>query len=263
MDFATRDSYRHVVERISKSCDLSETEVAQKAIELTQQNKNDDSGSERKEHVGYYLIDKGLEETEHASCMRYALRLKINRAAAKMPVFIYIFSIFFLAIVFAAGLFYMAYNYVHYGWKILTVVGLLSFLGCLQLAVSLVNWLSTILVLPRLLPRMDFSKGIPTECRSLVVIPTLLSSEAYIEELVEGLEIRYLANKEKNLHFGLLTDFMDADSATMPEDDNLMALAKKRIEELNEKYTTPESNTFYLFHRPRTWNPREKKWMGL
>ena len=263
MDFATRDSYRHVVERVSKSCDLSETEVAQKAIELTQQNKNDDSGSERKEHVGYYLIDKGLEETEHASCMRYTLRLKINRAAAKMPVFIYIFSIFFLAIVFAAGLFYMAYNYVHYGWKILTVVGLLSFLGCLQLAVSLVNWLSTILVLPRLLPRMDYSKGIPTECRSLVVIPTLLSSEAYIEELIEGLEIRYLANKEKNLHFSLLTDFMDADSATMPEDDNLMALAKKRIEELNEKYTTPESNTFYLFHRPRTWNPREKKWMGF
>ena len=263
MDFATRDSYRHVVERISKSCDLSETEVAQKAIELTQQNKNDDSGSKRKEHVGYYLIDKGLEETEHASCMRYTLRLKINRAAAKMPVFIYIFSIFFLAIVFAAGLFYMAYNYVHYGWKILTLVGLLSFLGCLQLAVSLVNWLSTILVLPRLLPRMDYSKGIPTECRSLVVIPTLLSSEAYIEELVEGLEIRYLANKEKNLHFSLLTDFMDADSATMPEDDNLMALAKKRIEELNEKYTTPESNTFYLFHRPRTWNPREKKWMGF
>src|SRR4030095_14948133 len=121
----------------------------------------------------------------------------------------------------------------------------------------------TILVLPRLLPRMDYSKGIPTECRSLVVIPTLLSSEAYIEELVEGLEIRYLANKEKNLHFGLLTDFMDARSVTMPGDDNLVALVKKRIEELNEKYTTPESNTFYLFHRPRTWNPGEKKWMGF
>ena len=159
-------------------------------------------------------------------------------------------------------LFYIAYNYGDHSWKILTVVGLLSFLGCLQLAVSLVNWLSTVLVQPQLLPRMDYSKGIPTECRSLVVIPTLLSSEAYIEELIEGLEIRYLANREENLHFGLLTDFMDADSATMPEDDQLVALAKKRIEELNEKYTSPESNTFYLFHRPRTWNRREKKWMG-
>jgi hypothetical protein len=84
-------------------------------------------------------------------------------------------------------------------------------LGCLQLAVSLVNWLSTVLVQPQLLPRMDYANGIPTECRSLVVIPTMLASEAYIEELIEGLEIRYLANKEDNLHFGLLTDFMDAD----------------------------------------------------
>ena len=262
MDFDTRDSYRHVVERISKSCDLSETEVAQKAIELTQQHRIDDPGSKRKEHVGYYLVDKGLEELEHATCMHYTLRLKINRAAAKMPVFIYIFSIFFLAIIFAAGLFYIAYSFVHYSWGILTVVGLLAFLGCLQLAVSLVNWFSTIWVFPQLLPRMDYSEGIPADCCSLVIIPTLLSSEAYIEQLVEGLEIRYLANREENLHFGLLTDFMDADAATMPGDDDLLTLAKKRIEELNEKHTTPESNTFYLFHRPRTWNPREKRWMG-
>jgi hypothetical protein len=261
-DFATRDSYRHVVERISKSCDLSETEVAQKAIELTQQNKNDDVWSARKEHVGYYLIDKGLEEFEHACCMRYTWRLKFSRFAGKTPVFLYNFSIFFLALVFAAGLFYIAYDYVHYGWKILAVVGILSFLGCLQLSVSLVNWFSTLWVHPQLLPRMDYSQEIPTECRSMVVIPTMLSSESYIEELVEGLEIRYLANRQKNLHFGLLTDFSDADTETTPQDNGLEALVKKRIEELNEKYTTPEANTFYLFHRPRKWNPREKKWMG-
>src|SRR5215204_4116687 len=262
MDFATRDSYRHVIEKISKSCDLSETDVAQKAIQLAHGNKSDDLSSKRKGHVGYYLIDKGLEETEHACGMRYTLRLKINRVAAKIPNFIYIFSIFFLAFVFAAGLFYIAYNYASHSWQLLTVVGSLSFLGSLQLAISFVNWLSTVLVLPQLLPRMDYSNGIPTECRSLVVVPTMLTSEAYLEELIEGLEIRYLANKEENLHFGLLTDFMDADSATMPGDDQLVTLAKKRIEELNEKYTSPESNTFYLFHRPRTWNRREKKWMG-
>src|SRR5688572_18312630 len=262
MDFATRDSYRHVVERIAKSSDLSETEVTQKAIELTQQNKNDDLNSKRKEHVGYYLIDKGLEETEHACGMQYTLRLKINRVFAKIPVFTYIFSIFLLSFAFAATLFYIVYNQAHYSWQILTIVGLLSFLGCLQLVISLVNWLSTVLVQPQLLPRLDYSHGIPTECRSLVVVPTMLTSEAYIEELIEGLEIRYLANKEENLHFGLLTDFMDAGSAMMPGDDQLVALAKKRIEELNEKYTSPEPDTFYLFHRPRTWNQREKKWMG-
>jgi len=261
-DFATRDSYRHVVERISKSCRLSETEVAQKAIELTQQNKNNGPWSTRKEHVGYYLIDKGLEEFEHACCMRYSWRLKISRIARKMPVFIYIFSIILLTLVFEGALFYMVCDYVHYGWKILAFAEVLCFLGCLQLSVSLVNWFSTLWVQPQLLPRMDYSKEIPTEFRSMVVIPTMLSNESYIEELVEGLEIRYLANRQKNLHFGLLTDFPDADTKTTLQDKDLVALAKKRIEELNEKYTTPETNTFYLFHRPRKWNPREKKWMG-
>ena len=262
MDFATRDRYRHVVERISKSSDLSETEVAQKAIELAQQNKEEDHISKRKVHVGYYLIDKGLEETEHACGMRYTLRLKVNRVAARIPVFIYTFSIFLLSFLLTARLIYIAYTQGNQSWQILTLVGILSFLGSLQLSVAFVNWLSTVLVQPQLLPRMDYSNGIPTECRSLVVVPTMLSSKAYIEELIEGLEIRYLANKEDNLHFGLLTDFVDANSETLPEDDQLLELVKKRIEELNEKYTSPESNTFYLFHRPRTWNRREKKWMG-
>src|SRR4030095_5414932 len=71
MDFATRDRYRHIVERISKSSSLSETEVAEKAIELAQQNKNDDPATAKKKHVGYYLIGDGLDEAEHASSMRY------------------------------------------------------------------------------------------------------------------------------------------------------------------------------------------------
>ena len=262
MDFATRDRYRHVVERISKSCDLSETEIAEKAVVLAQANKNDDPVSEKKKHVGYYLIDDGLVETEQASCMRYSLRLKLDRAAGKMPVFLYILSIFFLASLLTGGLLYIVNTNADHSWKILIVIGLLSFLGCLQLAVSLVNWISTIWVQPQFLPRMDFSKGIPSECRSLVVIPTMLSSEAYIEDLIEGLEIRYLANIEANVHYGLLTDFSDADAATMPGDENLVALVKKRIEELNKKYPNQQEDTFCLFHRSRVWNKREKKWMG-
>ncbi|MGZ3949014.1 MAG: cyclic beta 1-2 glucan synthetase, partial [Flavisolibacter sp.] len=262
MDFATRDRYRHVVERISKSCSLSETKIAETAIELAQQNKNDDPVSEKRKHVGYYLVGDGLQETERACCMRYSLRLKLNRAAGKMRVFLYLFSIFFLAVVLATGLFFIANNYVDYDWKILVLVAFLAFLGCLQLAVSLVNWLSTVWVQPQLLPRMDYSKGIPTEYRSLVVIPTMLSNLAYIEELIEGLEIRYLANREANVHYGLLTDFTDAKVATLPEDEQLVALVTRRIEELNEKYPTPQKDTFCLFHRPRTWNPIENRWMG-
>src|SRR5512140_3540590 len=95
-----------------------------------------------------------------------------------------------------------------------------------QLAVELVNWLSTLLVTPHQLPRMDYSKGIPPESRTLAVIPTMLISAQNTEDLAEALEVRFLANRDENLHFGLLTDFRDADDETTPEDEPLLQLAK-------------------------------------
>src|SRR3989337_2162098 len=141
-------------------------------------------------------------------------------------------------------------------------MGFLSLLGGSQLAVALTNWLATLLVTPHVLPRMDFSEGIPEESRALGVIPTMLTSAPDIEDLVEALEVRFLANRDDNLFFGLLTDFRDALQETIPEAEPLVRLARKRIEDLNEKYRDAKSEPFFLFHRPRRWNPRERVWMG-
>ena len=83
---------------------------------------------------------------------------------------------------------------------------------------------------------MDFSKGIPASSRTLVVVPTLLTSIEGIDELVEALEVRFLANRDENLRFGLLTDFADAAAETMPDDAALLEHARQRIETLNETY---------------------------
>ena len=93
---------------------------------------------------------------------------------------------------------------------------------------ALVNWLATLLATPHPLPRMDFSKGIPPESRTLVVVPTMLTSAQNIEDLIEALEVRFLANRDDNLHFGLLTDFRDAAEETLPEDEPLLLLARQR-----------------------------------
>ena len=119
------------------------------------------------------------------------------------------------------------------------------------------------LATPRPLPRMDFSKGIPPEMsNSLVVVPTMLTSTQTIEELIEALEVRFLANRDDHLHFGLLTDFPDAIEETLPEDEPLVRLAQQRIEELNEKYRGSGRDTFFLFHRPRRYHSRDRIWMG-
>ena len=68
---------------------------------------------------------------------------------------------------------------------------------------------------------MDFSAGF-RRIRTLVVVPTMLASAARHRDLVEALEVRFLANRDDDLHFGLLTDFRDAHEETLPEDEALL-----------------------------------------
>ena len=144
----------------------------------------------------------------------------------------------------------------------LIIYGILSALATSQLAITIINWVATLFARPFLLPRMDFSKGIPAEYKTLVVVPTMFGNNADVEKLIEGLEVRFLANINEHLHFALLTDFMDAKSEVLPEDESLLQFAKDRIIELNKKYGRTKNDTFFLFHRPRRWNAKDKIWMG-
>ncbi len=109
---------------------------------------------------------------------------------------------------------------------------------------------------------MDFEYGIPDEFRTMVVIPTLLTSPRRVGMIIEGLERRYLANRDPNLWFGLLTDFGDAPDEHVEGDDALLNSAVEGIKELNAKYGNGAHGRFYLFHRPRLFNPQEGCWMG-
>ena len=194
MDFSTRDRYRHVVEHISKFRDHSGVEVARQALELTK--IEGENSSTKKKHVGYYLVDKGLHRLETITGMRRSFRGSIEHSIHSHPLFFYLCSIFLLTALFTFGSFFIAKTYSTFSLRLLLVVFVLTLLASLQLAISLVNWVSTIIVKPQLLPRMNFSNEIPSEYRSLVVVPTLLTNATYIDELFEGLEIRYLANRE-------------------------------------------------------------------
>jgi cellobiose phosphorylase len=261
MDFATRDRYRHVVEKIAKSSRLSESEVARQAIQLTRAGTVTQDGDARATHVGFYLIDKGLPELERRAAARLSPAAVLQRMSRQRPVLLYLGTILLMTAIFTGTFLAKAHTTGVAGW-LLALVGILSLVCASQLAVALVNWLATLLATPHALPRMDLSGGIPSEARALVVIPTMLTSAQSIEALVEALEVRFLANREEHLHFGLLTDFGDARQETQPEDASLLRLAQERIATLNEKYPGARGDTFFLFHRPRRWNPRERIWMG-
>jgi cellobiose phosphorylase len=261
MDFPTRDRYRHVVERIAKSSRLSETEVARNAIQIAREAAAKDDSDDRAAHVGFYLIDKGLPQLEATAQVRRSPLEALRRLSRRFPLLFYLGMTTLITAIFTGSLLAKAQASGCQDW-LLALIGFPLLLGASHLAVALANWLATLLATPHLLPRMDFSGGIPPESRALAVIPTMLTSAQNVEDLVEALEVRFLANRDEHLHFGLLTDFRDAQEETIPEDEPLLQLARKRIEQLNEKYRGPKADTFFLFHRPRRWNPRERIWMG-
>ncbi|MGO9621993.1 MAG: GH36-type glycosyl hydrolase domain-containing protein [Desulfobaccales bacterium] len=261
MDFATRDRYRHVVEEIAKSSRHSESQVARQAIQLAREGAAQKGSGDRTAHVGFYLIDKGLAQLEGTVELRRSPFEALCRLSRRFPLLLYAGTIMLVAAITTGSFLAKAQADGQSGW-ILGLIGVLSLLGASHLAVALVNWLATLLVRPQPLPRLDFSEGIPLKFSTLVVVPTMLTSPQNIAALIEALEVRFLANRDANLYFGLLTDFLDAHAETLPEDEPLVNLARQGIEELNEKYRSSKGDIFFLFHRPRRWNPIEGIWMG-
>ncbi len=261
MDFSTRDRYRHVIEWIAKRSGLSEIEVAQKAIELARQGRDQEGKDDRSAHVGYYLIGSGLSILEQQTKAKRSLSLWFRKATLRYPLFFYLGSIIILTIYFSWLLLEKAHNN-GFDHRYLWVLGFVLILCISYLSIAIVNWLTNLLVKPDPLPRLDYSKSIPPESRSLVVIPCMLINPQNVEDLVESLEVRFLANQDKNLHFGLLTDFLDAGYKESADDTALVQLVHKRISDLNVKYPGDQRDTFFLFHRSRQWNPVERIWMG-
>jgi cyclic beta-1,2-glucan synthetase len=266
MDFATRDRYRHSVEQIARRSRLSEDEVARKAIVLAEARtraRHDDVGSvdDRAAHVGYYLIDRGRPALEKATAMRRSARMIARSIGRQFPLVLYVLPI--LAITAGVTAAFLSLAWRHGGGILALWLLTIPVVMCAaQLGIAVVNWCATAIVPPRPLPKMDFREGIPAKHRTMVVVPTMLSDARAVEDLLEGLEVRYLANRDDNLHFGLLTDLEDAGVEVLPGDEELVRLAVEGIEELNRKYEADRSDIFFLFHRPRRWNAQEGVWMG-
>lgn len=260
-DFATRDRYRHVIEEVARGSSCKESDVAQAAITLAQAAAQQLGSQHRTSHIGYFLIDHGRHELERALSCHLTLKARSGRMFQRFRLPLYLTPILLLSSLgVSVTLLYfdgLAVNDWHFWFFAIT-----GLIGASALAVSLVNLFATLFLPPRVLPRLDFSKGIPNIHRTMVVVPTLLSNPQEIDELLAALEIRYLGNRDPNLYFGLLTDFHDASEPTLPGESELLAHARATVQALNTNYQADRPCIFYLFHRPRLWNPHERVWMG-
>jgi cyclic beta-1,2-glucan synthetase len=251
MDFASRDTYRHVVENLSRYSRYNEQEVARRAIKLAKE------GEGKRGHVGYYLVDAGLKNLKINCNYAPSTTSKLKQLISTHPVPFYLGSILSLTVI---GVYLVS--------LFLNSIGITPFLSLFMIipisvpAVSLINNLVTFLFPPNTPPKLELKEGVPDEFRTVVVIPCLIGQENNVAELISKLERRYLANRDKNILFALLTDFPDAPSKEMSYDAKLIEKVKFEIIELNNKYKEEGHDPFYLFHRERVYNEREKIWMG-
>ncbi|HEX9949626.1 MAG TPA: glycosyl transferase, partial [Thermodesulfobacteriota bacterium] len=258
MDFDTRDRYRQAIEELARSSGRAEEDVAQRVIELATQAAHAASRDDRLIHVGTYLIGSGRQELARLIQCREALRFRTLQWIYRHHFAVYVLGLSFFSAVFIYLALLLGLRGATPGITLLFV--LLLLIPASQLAFGVVNYLITRLLPPRALPKMDFEKsGIPDEFRTLVVVPMLLLDAETIRAEVDKLEIRFLANKENNLLFGLFSDYTDSQHAHAEGDEHLLKTAIEGIEALNNRYG---GERFFLFHRERRWCETERKFIG-
>jgi cyclic beta-1,2-glucan synthetase len=267
MDFESRECYWKAVAEIAANSDLNEMDVAGAALSLAQEascssKKNDADPKlvERRAHVGYYLVGEGAAALQRKAGFRPSFRQRLTSFLRRHPDACYLSGIHVVTLMLmAAALVAITGRSAAPGPIVLALAVLL--LPCSQSAVEAINLLITSLLPVRLLPKLDFSEGIPDDCVTMVAVPVLLLNESQVRRLVEDLEVRYLGNRDRNLHFALLTDLPDSKKAP-PKESPLVALCAELIEKLNDRYAAQGRGTFFLLHRHSVYNPRQRVWMG-
>lgn len=256
MDVATRDRYRHVVEALARHNPAAEVEVARRAVSLAAQSA---VAGERRQHVGYFLIDRGLSELEADLGYAPPLPERVRRGLMRHATALYLGSLALITFALVTGV--LAYASAQGATPAMMVlVALLTVIPLSALAVGAVNWTLSVELKPNTPPKLELENGVPPEYRTMVVIPALIVNLSGLEYLLEHLELRFLANRDSYLHFAILGDFADAPQEHMPEDEALLEAAVHGIQSLNAKYE--RADAFHFFHRRRQWNSSESSWMG-
>ena len=245
MDFASRTIYRTAVEQLARGSQYSEIDVAQRALQGTDDAGPKLAGDERKEFEATLnfkppFLRKIREGLRSSGLVGYLAGLAIVTLA-----------------LLTVGL--VAISGSNLTFWLFAILACLALIPVSDAALALLNFAITRVMNAAILPGLALRDGVPAHFRTLVVIPTLLTSHEDIEELVDRLEIHFLSNGDGEVYFALLTDWTDAASEHIATDDHLLRTAIDGIARLNFRHGT---SRFVLLHRSRLWNPQQGKWMG-
>ncbi len=261
MDFESRDRYRHAVEELADPSGEAQVRVALRAVESARRAGERPGSRDRVTHVGHHLIGRGRRDLETDVAWRPTLLGRVRRVLFAHGTAVYLSFVVALTLVgVLAGVAPLWALGASLEAKL--AAALLLLIPSSEIAIALVQRLAAALVPPRRLPRLDLGGGVPESARTMVVVPTLLSSVDCVRDLIDHLEVQALGNLDANVLFALLGDFRDAETETLPDDGEILAAARAGIEELNRRHAAGRPDRFFLFHRARSWNSKEDLFMG-
>ncbi len=257
MDQDSKSYYRGKIEEISKKSKISEIYICEKIIELCKRYENCNNIIEKKKaHVGYYLIDDGIAELkkslEMKNCMVMSKKTK-SRLYVASNIAIPMYLDFLICTRVS-----LQYNMLVFS----ILLWIILYIPISEIFLRILNYILGKIKKPTRIPKISYEEGIPEEQATFVVIPTILKSEEKVKEMLQKLEVYYLANQSENLYFALLGDCTEEQAETRNFDKNVMTYGQKYVEELNRKYSSFGFKKFHFLYRKRVWNACEKSYIG-
>ncbi len=279
MDFPTRDLYRRAIEELARGSPHSELDVARQSVLAATQIGEACQGVERdrQSDPGYHLLDAGRPMFEAAIGFRVPFASRPGRWGRALGIGGYVAAGAGWAVMLLAIPILVLRGYgLDPAW--LALLGVLGVIPASDAAVALINRFITGGLGATVLPALALRGGVPMHLRTVIAVPTLLTTVAAIDAQIERLEVHYLSSPSGDLHFAFLSDWLDADSEHVDGDDVLLDAAAAGIARLNRIHgpmlhvpalhgpmlygQAPEGDRFLLLHRKRVWNASEGRWIG-
>ena len=247
MDDKTKEYYRTKIKEISKKTKISEIYITKKALELASKKQN----SQKNNHIGYYLIDEGINELYNILQYKASRKMKNND---KVKVYILGISVFSVLLSISISSII----------KLNMLTFIIFLIPASEIAIQLVQYILSKIIKPKLIPKIDYTNGIDEEHKTMVVIPTIIKTKEKVQELMKKLEIFYLANKSENIYFTLLGDCSESDKREEDFDEEVIQEGEKLSKLLNEKYPNKKEKMqkFNFIYRKRVLNEKEGSYLG-
>ncbi|UVK37461.1 protein ndvB [Mesorhizobium sp. AR10] len=267
LDFFSRDQYRTSIEELARRSDLSEFRVAERAIELAGHvSVVDASGVDIADpavhtDVGFFLVGPRRLELEKSIGYRPTISETVKRAFRKtgwLGIVVPVFALTALLLVLSGN------ALAHLGLSVPSIVLMLALFAvpASEGALAFFNTVASLFLKPTRLVGYDYKHGMPSEVRTLVVVPSLIGSRDDVEENIRNIEVHHLANMDDQINFALLSDWPDSKTEIDAVDVEILEFARTEIARLNARYPSEGAPRFYILHRRRLYNAAQGAWMG-